>query len=138
MNYKEQLQARYESEKEHQDSFSIVEFISGSVFNFTTYDENVDLILCKKMFKVLECILHRDTFNYIDSNEDSYLNYITMVNMPFLTGRLNWGTSIRGAWFDSDEYIIVCDITVKIGEFEQFIKELFEWVIDNNLSKELL
>ena len=39
----------------------------------------------------------RTTFEYIESN---HFNYLLMVNMPFFKDKLEWGGSIRGAWWD--------------------------------------
>ena len=47
----------------------------------------------------------------------------------FLNDKLNWGTSIRGAWFDCNYTVkIDCDrLIIERGEFENFIKQLIEW-----------
>ena len=104
-----------------------MEFLGSKIFYFTTYDGAIDVLFAEKMVEVLECILNRTTFEY---QEEKYINYLTMVNMPFLSNKLEWGTSIRGAWFDDyNKYIIDCDrLIIEKGEFAEFIKQLIEWV----------
>ena len=51
------------------------------------------------MLEVIDVIINQTQFEYI-KDEAKYLNYLTMVNMPFLSNKIEWGTSIRGAWFD--------------------------------------
>jgi hypothetical protein len=106
-----------------------IEFLGAIIFDFTTYDGEIDVLFAEKMVEVLECILNRTTFEYQEDKE-KYINYLTMVNMPFLTNKLEWGTSIRGAWFDDyRQYEIDCGrLIVEKGELTEFIKQLIEWV----------
>jgi hypothetical protein len=77
-----------------------LEWLGGALFNFTTYDGSLDRKFATKAVEVCKAINEGDTFSYIDSNDENYLWFIIMCNMPFFEHRLNWGTSIRGAWFD--------------------------------------
>ena len=77
-----------------------MEYLGSSIFDFNTYDSEIDILFAEKMVEVLKVILNKNTFEYIKDREQ-YLNYLTMVNMPFLTDKLDWGGSIRGAWFDN-------------------------------------
>lgn len=49
--------------------------------------------------EVCGAITKKKTFDYI-ATDDGNLWYLIMVNMPFFDGKLEWGTSIRGAWWD--------------------------------------
>ncbi len=82
------------------------------------------------MLEVLKVILERETFLYIESSNENYINFITMVNMPFLIDKLNWGTSIRGAWLDSTkEYSIDCGrIKIEENELHYFMQAILDWV----------
>lgn len=95
-----------------------MESLSSEVFGFTTYDSKMDVLLSERMIEVLECILNWTTFAYI-KDPDNYINYITMVNMPFLKGSIDWWTSIRWAFFwlthKSKKF---WDITVRYDELE--------------------
>jgi hypothetical protein len=107
------------------------EFLGGVIFNFTTYDGEMDELLSSMMVPVIECILRKKTFEY---QEKYYIYYIMMVNMPFLADKLDWGTSIRGAWFDDSKgYEIDCGrIIIDKGELTEFMEDIVEW---GNYSK---
>ena len=108
---------------------SKLEYIGNTIFDFTTYDGEADAVFAKKMLPVVKAIVERTTFEYQDSGEEQYLNYLTMVNMPFLADKLEWGTSIRGAWFDEfRKYEIDCGrIVINQREINEFVKDLIEW-----------
>ena len=138
MDYKKKL----DEIKKHEDrttgcpSHNKMAFIGNYIFNFTTYDGAIDELFAKKMLEVIDCILNNKTFDY-QNDEANYINYLTMVNMPFLIDKISWGTSIRGAWFDecghhSDKqpavYEIGCvDLVVPKIEIKDFMRQLIEW-----------
>lgn len=129
--YTEQLEALYRGTKEGEESLSKLEFLSCYIFDFTTYDSGMDKIFAQKMLDVIECILNKTNFQYIKASNENYLNYLTMINMPFLKDKLDWGTSIRGAWFnlDNDCSIRLDEILVPKGadKIELFMGELLKW-----------
>ena len=104
-----------------------MEYLGSSIFDFTTYDGEIDILFAEKMVEVLKVILNKNTFEYIE-NKEQYLNYLTMVNMPFLTDKLEWGGSIRGAWFDNWKEYEIDGIEIKKQELEVFVAQLIEWV----------
>ena len=104
-----------------------MEYLASSIFDFTTYDGEIDILLAGRMIEVLKVILNRNTFEYIKDREQ-YLNYLTMVNMPFLKDKLDWGGSIRGAWFDNWKEYEIDGIEIEKQELEVFIAQLIEWV----------
>lgn len=101
--YLAMLQHSYESAMAHNECppHSRLAFLSEAVFDFTTYDGAMDEFLAQKAVEVCEAITERKTFEYIERSEEHYRWYIAMVNMPFFADRLSWGTSIRGAWWDT-------------------------------------
>jgi hypothetical protein len=105
-------------------------YLGDSIFDFVTYDDNMTNLFVNKMIQVLESILEQKTYDYINESEDNYLNYLTMVNMPFLAEKIDWSTSIRGAWFDKlKEYEVDCSkIIIEKQEIKIFIKELIDWI----------
>jgi len=115
---------------------SKMEYAGSVIFDFTTYDSLVDSTFATLMLEVVGCILNRTATKYMN-NEDCYLNYLIMVNMPFLTDKLEWGGSIRGAWFnDYQEYEIDCGrIEIKEKELTVFIADLIEWCSDEEKIK---
>ena len=110
-----------------------IQFIGSTIFGFTTYDDEIDEIFAKCMLEVCECILNGTSTQY-QNTRTKYFNYLTMVNMPFLVDKLDWGTSIRGAWFDEyghasepKEYYIDLDFSIPKSDIKKFIKALLEW-----------
>jgi len=110
-----------------------LEFVGSFVFDFTTYDggEGSTLeSLTKDMLEVLKVIYEKRNFEYIKEDKAN-LRYMTMVNMPFLKDKIEWGTSIRGAWLDEFNKKIEIDcgrIMITEKEFVQFIEQLFIWL----------
>lgn len=139
--YTELLNQEYTEQLEHEcPPYSRIEFVGNCVFDFTTYDGGMDVYFAKKMIEVIESIINKTTFDY-QKDKSNYINYLTMVNMPFLQGKLDWGTSIRGAWFDESGHhsepqprlyhIGLTNIDVPKGEIVQFLTELIEWCGSN-------
>jgi len=139
MDYKAELDKRFKEQIEESECppHSKLAFLGSDIFDFTTYDGAMDELFAKKMIEVIDCILNGKTFDY-QNDEANYINYLTMVNMPFLNGKLEWGTSIRGAWFDEyghysepqpTVYKIGCvdDLIIPKIEIKDFMKQLVEW-----------
>jgi len=76
-----------------------LDFLGEAVFGFTTYDSGPNALFAKKAVEACEAINNKATFDYI-KDPDNYQWYLLMVNMPFFSNRLEWGTSIRGAWWN--------------------------------------
>ena len=73
-------------------------FLSESIFDFTTYDSEKDEFFGRKAVEVCTAINDGKTFDFI-KDADNYTWFLVMCNMPFFSERLEWGTSIRGAWW---------------------------------------
>lgn len=138
MNYKKEFEKAFQFEIETSGCppISRLSFTGSHIFDFTTYDDEMDEMLASKMIEVIDCILNNKTFEY-QEDEGNYINYITMVNMPFLKDKINWGTSIRGAWLDEyghhsepqpPTYKISCiGLELPKKEIKRFMKDLVEW-----------
>jgi hypothetical protein len=50
------------------------------------------------------------TNEYIESSPENYRWHIIMCNMPFFANRIEWGTSIRGAWWKPDITLTSCGL----------------------------
>jgi hypothetical protein len=79
-----------------------LEYLSDHIFDFTTYDGGIAALFASKAVEVCKALSDGATFDYINDAEN-YRWYLLMVNMPFFAGRLNWGGSIRGAWWDFEQ-----------------------------------
>ena len=129
-NFIEILEKEYQEEKEYNECLgSRLDFIGETIFNFTMYDGVASERFALKMIEVIECIINRTTFEY---QKENYDNYLTMVNMPFLVDKLDWGGSIRGAWLDySKEYTVSYDIKIEKEEIELFFFFFIKWYYEN-------
>lgn len=79
---------------------SKLSWVGDVIFDFTCYDDVASETFAYWAIVVAKAISERKTFECMEKNGDIF--YLTMVNMPFFIGRLEWGTSIRGAWWDID------------------------------------
>lgn len=102
MDYKNILEHSFAIEKEIKEcpSESRLEFLSEKIFNFTTYDSSMSELFGWRAVEVCEAITNGTTFDYI-SNPDNYKWFLIMCNMPFFADKLDWGSSIRGAWWSA-------------------------------------
>ena len=102
MDYLKLLEYSYEIEKENSECppETRLAFLSESIFEFTTYDGEMDAFFGRKAVEVCAAINNHQTFEYIEDG-DNYTWFLVMCNMPFFAERLEWGTSIRGAWWDA-------------------------------------
>lgn len=111
------------------DDISVLEYVGGYIFDFTTYDTEICEIMTRDTLDVIQCILAKKTFDYIDVSKDNYLNYIRTINMPFFTGKLKWGASVRGAWFEySDRWNSESlYFPIKENEMVEFLTDILEY-----------
>ncbi len=110
MNYLKLLRESYKETADNRDDPTLekLEFLANDIFGFTTYENVVSSMMAKKAIEVCKAISDKKTFDYI-ANEEGNFWYLVMVNMPFFENRLEWGTSIRGVWWDlwgDKEFII--------------------------------
>lgn len=129
MVFKQLIEDRYNECNSFDPSLyrSKIDFIGQEVFEFITYDDSMSEMFTVTMLDVLECILNGKNSEYHGKSDAHYQAYLLMVNMTFLSNKLNWGTSIRTAFFDSEAEHELIFATIRKGEFKQFIKELIEW-----------
>lgn len=79
--------------------------VMEEILEFTAYDDGLlRSLLDENIIPVLEAICLRSTFDYIDGSREQYKNYIMVCNLGKIPELLNWGGSIRGAWFDIRDY----------------------------------
>lgn len=101
------------------------EFVGDEIFNFVTYDNFYTIKLTMHMLEVLDVLIKKYNYSYL-KEEDQYSNYLLMINMPFLINKIEWGTSIKGAWLDESKLYEI--LQVEIQDIVPFIKTLLEWV----------
>lgn len=106
-------------------------FLNNVFLGIITYDNDLDIEFGKTFIDVISHIHYKTTSSYI-SNDTDYKKYI--LSCHHLKKAINWGSSIRSAWFDyssgfldlQDPLIINDDeIIKKVPISEEFI----DWFI---------
>lgn len=97
--------AQYEEEQYWWRTEGVSKYVWAAhrVFDLTTYDDALDEQFVKDILEVCKIILDRENFEYIE-NEENYIKYILVCQLLDRSNWIEWGTSIRGAWFDVDIY----------------------------------
>lgn len=80
------------------------EWLSENVFELTTYDSSISELFGKKIVEVCRAILDRNTFKYIEKGENEYVTHILVCQVLEQFCWIEWGTSIRGAWFEEQHF----------------------------------
>lgn len=108
--------------------------------DFDTYDGGVDEMLAPRFTAVIKSILDRETFEHIKKSEQCYHDYLVVCNLPRFKDRIEWGVSIRGAWFElHKEFDFYNELPVTSGEgchlmcddeakYEAYIRGLIMWM----------
>lgn len=112
------------------DDVTYLNFVGEWVFDFTTYDSGEGSALETLTLKALEvakAISDGKTFEYQQQSGENYLWYMIIVNMPFFKGKIDWGCSIRGAWWDYS------NIALELGVGEEMIVDREDMVTLTNI-----
>jgi hypothetical protein len=80
---------------------SRLEYLSDYIFDFTTYDSGLSVEMARQAIATCKAINDRSTFDYI-ADPIQYRSFIYNCNLPFFISKLDWGTSIRFPWWDSE------------------------------------
>jgi len=125
MNYLELLNNSYSQAQEVLPCppDSKLEYLGEHIFNFTTYESEIIQAMALRALQVCLAISDRQTFEYI-KGKDGELWYLLMVNMPFFQGKLEWGGSIRGAWWNlrGDEVFKIESTGIFFKDYEQVLE----------------
>lgn len=111
MNYSELLKYSYAVERARSECppESPLEYLGESIFDFTTYDGKMSELFAAQAIEVCDAISAGATFDYI-KNAHNYRWYLLMVNMPFFVPKIEWGGSVRGAWWQHDIRFSSCGL----------------------------
>lgn len=96
--------ALVDSYNDEQTQTSRLEYLASAVFGINTYDGEMDGLLSAKAVEVCHAVSGKTTFEYI-KDPDKYQWYLIMCHLPFFADRIEWGSSIRGAWWTAYEGI---------------------------------
>lgn len=118
-------------------------FLGEDIFDFTTYDGSISEAMAKDAVEAIDAITERKTFEYFKRDPGNEEKFIRIINTPFFQDRLDWGTSIRGAWWDmtgrfqnnsldrvhlEDDEKQIDKLTFSTDEaWETFMRAIVEW-----------
>lgn len=106
-------------------------FISREILGLTTYDTGLDVHFGNMVLETMKQIQNRTTFKFIE-DKNNYTNYILSCN--FIIDWLDWGSSIRGAWFSEYDGKITPDFALSNIEYDKdsfpITKGFMEWFIN--------
>ena len=78
----------------------IYEWAADRIFDLTTYDGSLDKLFVRTILGICGVILNRQTYAFI-KDDNMYVVYIVVCQLLKKKSWINWGTSIRGAWFEN-------------------------------------
>lgn len=90
------------SQKDYDSKYA---YFAESYFNVIAYDDHMADIIGREITEVIEVILNRKSFDYIE-NDENYKKYIIWASKLDEMEWIEWGTSIRGAWLNTP--ILIC------------------------------
>jgi len=127
MNYVAMLEHSYKQTKAYQSDpwMERLEFLAFHVFEFVTYENIISSLMAEKCLEVCKAISDKTTYEYIKTKENNTW-YLLMVNMPFFQYKLNWGGSIRGAWWDCGPEKFVVESCGLYEGYEQLLEIVFD------------
>jgi len=99
MDYLKLLNYSFQTERSFREyPISRLEYLADYIFDCLTEDGEVSELFARKAIEVENSITSKTTFNYIQ-NPDDYRWFLIMCNFPFFSSRIDYGTSVRGAWW---------------------------------------
>ncbi len=129
VNYLKTLEHSYalEAQRGGSSAISRLGYLAQHIFDFTTYESEIDELFARKAVEVCAAITDGKTFEYI-ANPTGRIWYFLMVNMPFFMPRLTWGTSIRGAWWDHNPQALdSCGLWVDEEQQTEWVFSSEQW-----------
>ena len=110
-----------------------LQYLSDEIFDFVTYDSEMAELFSKKAVEVCKAITERKTFEYIEDNQENLIWYLMMCNTPFFLERIEWGTSVRGAWWVGSTFQ---EVEYESDEWERFVEAIIEFANTNSNQDE--
>ena len=83
----------------HDDEYDKYEWAANYIFELITYDAALDEKFVKDIIEVCKVIIDKRNYDYI-KDDNNYIKYILVCQLLDRFQWINWGTSIRGAWFE--------------------------------------
>jgi hypothetical protein len=119
-DYLRMLEEGFEHTRQSLGDATRLQYIGEHIFGFVTYEQEYDELFAKKALMVCEAVNLHATYAFIKTPENR-LWYLLMMNMPFFQDRVVWGSSIRGAWWDTSIAYTSCGLWL---DGNQYYEEL--------------
>lgn len=74
--------------------------MAEAYFEIATYDLEISIEFGMKILEVMKVIWNNENFKYIDSSPEKYRTFLAVCQLLNYNTMIEWGTSIRGCWFD--------------------------------------
>lgn len=101
VSVKEQYAMAYESYKECVECCdNKYDWAASEVFGLVTYDGELDKLFVERICDVCKYIAAGKTYEFINMSPENYITYSLVCQVLYKKRWINWGTSIRGAFFD--------------------------------------
>lgn len=129
MRYLDLIEKDYKETLQAEEGKSKLEYIGEDVFNLCTYCVETTEFMTTKALEVCHAINNRNNHEYISVDHD-HTWYVTILNMPFFKDKIDWGTSIRGAWWCKHESMNNNNLKLEDmdnDKWHQFISDLLEF-----------
>lgn len=148
---KEQLDFMFNEHKEHEikhcgaTDMTKFQFLCNEVFDLWPYDSDIEDKWGRDLFCVMLCIKRRMCSEYWNVDDECYNTYLIVCQLLDKKGWINWGTSIRYAWFEFDEdnsphklFPTITQVSIDDKHYdeegiewnEENLNTLLEWMLD--------
>lgn len=133
------LEHSYLQWSEFDSDLARCDYIAEYVMGLSLYCSEMSDLFASRACEVAKAINNNATFDYIEDSENHQW-FLVMLNYPFFSERINWGTSIRAAFWTYDaisleglnffdgEDQISGQITFNRKEWESFIDAMCVFV----------
>lgn len=98
-------------DKETESITAVIDFLAVCIFKLFTYESEINAILVRQTLSVCQALVDDCTHEYVKQSPNHLLTYATVLHMPFLCNRVEWGESILDACLCDCQYFI-SNITV--------------------------
>lgn len=109
---------------------SKLEFISDTIFMFVTYDSEISEEFALMAIRVCKAI-NEGTIPDLINDEPTYKFYLIIINTAFFYNKIDWGTSVRGAFWGNNirlgSAIEEFEVDFNTNDWSVFIDALCEW-----------
>ena len=138
-SYLKRLNKVYDASKRYMalldnDDWSRNEFIAEDIFDYTTYNGGISDTIANNMLEVIDVISKNQSVYFVKRSSEHELRFIMLVNNKVLYPMLDWGTSIRGAVFNTKAHTITVEnrnkIKIQKGELMFFMEALLAFAKD--------